>query len=520
MKKNQKSWSSNEMQNEILKSETYNPHPKANKKLMKISAKVTGQQLMNNGKYTVYNIIIKTEFNEWSIQKRYSELYALNQSLIRKIPEINKHFPPKRFFKNSEETIDERIRYFNNYLHSLFNEYNIFLFDEVIDFICIDKKILELAISKHTMGNKNKENEPLYDSVKKSIEHLTKNERASSFDNNEGKSNLDILGNNNYSSNKSKDSNINSNLNINIELNKKNNNKENNNSINNITDEFEVKNKNYFSNLLEYENSKQTLNDSNNESPFNKIVEEFLKNLNQKNDNKTAIIKSFEEFLKSGNYLRCFSQNEIIKLFIGMKNYKKKNIDNQQKSNDKKKDNSNEHNNDREIRRAITTKKINCNFLKNKELTKSFGKQKINDSLSYSCSSSSDSEDESSNVGKTSDINNLLGLFSLIGNYNKNILLSVSCLDLLVKLLSNEYNPYAEYYINIFKGRKIYDYESIKLEDIIRSNVGGAKSTVNAMKLLLILFKDDQIQNQYKKIIIKNETVLKRFKIFEKNYYC
>ena len=245
-----------------------------------------------------------------------------------------------------------------------------------------------------------------------------------------------------------------------------------------------------------------------------------MKNLNQKNDNKTAIIKSFEEFLKSGNYLRCFSQNEIIKLFIGMKNYKKKNIDNQQKSNDKKKDNSNEHNNDREIRRAITTKKINCNFLKNKELTKSFGKQKINDSLSYSCSSSSDSEDESSNVGKTSDINNLLGLFSLIGNYNKNILLSVSCLDLLVKLLSNEYNPYAEYYINIFKGRKIYDYESIKLEDIIRSNVGGAKSTVNAMKLLLILFKDDQIQNQYKKIIIKNETVLKRFKIFEKNYYC
>ena len=45
------------------------------------------------------------------------------------------------------------------------------------------------------MGNKDKENEPIYASVKKSILHLTKNERSSSFDNNEGKKNIDILGN-------------------------------------------------------------------------------------------------------------------------------------------------------------------------------------------------------------------------------------------------------------------------------------------------------------------------------------
>jgi len=521
MKKNKKSWSTNEMQKDGLNSDNFSSPFRTNRKLMKISARVTDQKLVNNGKYIEYNIIISTEFNVWNIQKRYSEFDALNQSLIRKIPEINKHFPPKRFFKNSEETIDERVKYFNKYLHVLFNNYNIFLFEEVIDFICIDKKILELAMTKHTMGNKDKENRALYDSVKKSIIHLAQNEKVSSFDNNsEGKKSFNLLESNANSNEKSKnknkdnDSPISSNLNINLEINANNNIDENNY-------DFEENKKNYFLTLLEYENSKKSSDELYSQSPYNKIIEEFLKYLNQRNDNKTAIIKSFEDFLKKENQWMNFDKSDIIKLFIGVKNFKKFSLkifknDNKNKINN---DNSNDI-----IRRAITNKVVNAKFQKNSQVTKSMGRQLksnekvLSDDSSNSESSSSDSDDSNNSV-KNVHTTNLLGLFSLIGNFEKNILLSVSCLDLLVKMLSHEFNPKAEFYIEAFKERRIQDYQSLKLEDIIKSNAGGEKSTSNALRILCILFREDYRMKPYLRVILKNDIAYKKFKIFERNFY-
>ena len=535
MKKNQKSWSTNEMKKGLFNPGNLNTNFRVNKKLIKITAKVTGRKLVNNGKYTEYNIFIQTEFNEWNIQKRYSEFDSLNQSLIRKIPEINQYFPPKRFFKNSEETIDERVKYFNTYLHKLFNNYDIFLFDEVIDFIEIDKKILELTISKHTMGNKDKENEPQYDSVKKSIRHLTKNERSTSFDRNEDKKNYNNLGNkfksNGNLESKRKQSTISDNLNINVEINSKNNNDDIINEMNSYnTEDFEDTNKNYFSKLLEYENSKKSSEELNNESPLKKIIEEFLNNLNQINDNKTAIIKSFEEFLKKDNSWPPFSRNEIISLFVGIKNYKKFNIKKKakikntqkEKKNEKKEKNEKNEKNDKNnvdnesiVRRAKTSKIINGKFQKNKDVRKSMGKQVDDDSFSDFDSISSES-DESNKETISSD---LPGLFSLIGNYENNVLLSANCLDLLVKLLSREYNPQVDIYIEVFKGRSLSEVLSLKLEELIISNIGGSKSTFNAFKLLSILFKESPNINQFKRIIIKNDAVFKRFLIFEKNYY-
>ena len=522
MKKNQKSWSTHEMQKDGLNSDNFNSPFRTNKKLMKISARVTDQKLVNNGKYIEYNIIISTEFNVWSIKKRYSEFDALNQSLIRKIPEINKHFPPKRFFKNSEETIDERVKYFNKYLHVLFNNYNIFLFEEVIDFICIDKKILELAMTKHTMGNKDKENKALLDSVKKSIIHLAQNEKVSSFDNNSAdKKSFNLLEANINSNekiknkNKDNDSPISSNLNINLEINANNNFDENNY-------DFEENKKNYFLTLLEYENSKKSTDDLNSQSPYSKIIEEFLKNLNQRNDNKTAIIKSFEDFLKKENQWTNFDKTDIIKLFIGVRNFKKFSLK------IFKSDNKNKINNDNSmndlIRRAITNKVVNYSFQKNSQVTKSMGRQLKNneklfqDEFSYSESSSSDSDD-SNNSEKNERNTNLFGLFSLIGNFEKNILLSVSCLDLLVKLLSHEFNPRTEMYIEAFKERRIQDYQSLKLEDIIKSNAGGEKSTSNALRILCILFREDYRMEPYLRVILKNDVAYKKFKIFERNFY-
>ena len=528
MKKNQKSWSTNEMQKGHFNSGNSNTNFRANKKLIKISAKVTGRKLVNNGKYTEYNIFIQTEFNEWNIQKRYSEFDSLNQLLIKKIPEINQYFPPKRFFKNSEETIDERIKYFNTYLHKLFNNYDIFLFDEIIDFIGIDKTILELTISKHTMGNKDKENEPQYESVKKSIRHLTKNERSSSFDKNEDNKNLNILGNKIKSNGnlvrKRKESTISDNLNINVELNIKNNNESGLNEINLYNnEEFEDNNKNYFSKLLEFEKSKNSTEDLNRESSLNKIIVEFLKNLNQKNDNKTAIIKSFEEFLKKDNSWPNFSENEIKNLFLGIKNYNKssniqKNREVKKIKNDKK---EKKYANESIVRRAKTSKLINGKLQKNKDVRKSMGKQlDDDDSPSYCDSISSDYSDESNASPKEIISNDLLGLFNLIGNYENNVLLSANCLDLLVKLISPEYNPKVELYTEVLKKRSIAEISSLKLEEIIISNTGGSKSTFNAFKLLSIFFKDSQLYiSRSKRRILKNDAIYKRFLIFEKNYY-
>ena len=58
MKKSQKSWSTNEMQNGLYKSANFSSQSRLNKKFMKISARVTGKKLVNNGKYVVYNIYL------------------------------------------------------------------------------------------------------------------------------------------------------------------------------------------------------------------------------------------------------------------------------------------------------------------------------------------------------------------------------------------------------------------------------------------------------------------------------
>jgi hypothetical protein len=60
------------------------------------------------------------------------------------MPELNKLFPPKRLFKNSEKIIEERKSFFNKYLQYLFKNKNIFTLPELLDFIQIEQKIIEL----------------------------------------------------------------------------------------------------------------------------------------------------------------------------------------------------------------------------------------------------------------------------------------------------------------------------------------------------------------------------------------
>ena len=481
MRKEQKSWSLNEICNNPFKDNTLKFHygrPKQNK-LMKINAKVKGQQLTNEN-YTEYQIEIITDYKTWTIYKRYSELSELNQNLIKNFPILNKYFPPKRLLKNSKKTIEERVNYFNKYFHYIFSNADIFLSDPVIDFIDMNKDILGLFLQKHTMLKKNEENTPSLTSLKRSFHRISNRERAKSMD---------------------EDFNI---CSLSTNLNSKENLKDHfkNMIIKNYSgkaiiekssledgydaEELEYANTNYFTSLFKYENSKHSSEElSKINETGKKVVENFLKYLSQDLDNKTEVVKSFEKSLKEEDNWKYLSTNEIIKLYIGVQS----NNSNDNKTN------------------AITEEinKINCNSL--------------------SSSSSDIEEDIIMEEGKIKEkhhnkkVTDLKGLFYHIGNYEgENYLLSITCLDLLVKLLDIQYNQQADIYIKVFKERKLADYQSLNLENIIKNKIGGDKTVQNALKLLCILFSDKS-KEDYKPFLLKDDQVIKQFNTFYKNNF-
>ena len=109
------------------------------------------------------------------------------------------------------------------------------------------------------------------------------------------------------------------------------------------------------------------------------------------------------------------------------------------------------------------------------------------------------------------------GLFQQIGDYKNNVFSAVGSLDLLEKLLNAEYNPDYEIYINIYKNMKIYEYKYMKLNDIIKNNIGGNKTNVKAMKLLHLIFRDKKWE-KYKNEIITDENVFKQYTNYSHNF--
>jgi hypothetical protein len=102
------------------------------------------------------------------------------------------------------------------------------------------------------------------------------------------------------------------------------------------------------------------------------------------------------------------------------------------------------------------------------------------------------------------------GLFYIIGNYNKNIFLSLGVLDFLNKLIDTEYNPDAEIYINVFKSCEIKHYKMLNLNKIIKNNVGGNKNNLKAFKLLKLIFYDKS-RDEYKRTLMEDDLVYKQY---------
>ena len=76
--------------------------------------------------------------------------------------------------------------------------------------------------------------------------------------------------------------------------------------------------------------------------------------------------------------------------------------------------------------------------------------------------------------------------------------------------MDTEYNPDAEIYINVFKSCEIKDYKMLNLNKIIKSNIGGDKTNLKAMKLLKLMFHDKN-KNDIKRTIIEDNEVFKQY---------
>ena len=419
------------------------------KKIYRIKAKITGYSLIHlsgfNNDYVEYAISVRTDYGNWNFKKRYEEFAKLNNELIYKIPEINDYFPPKRVFKNSESTIKERIKYFNKYLKFLLNKINIFLFNDIINFINLNIGILGLIIKKYNMLKINLEEDYIMESLS---EIFSKNK-----------------------------------LEINNKEEKDKNNDDNFSYLNND---------NYYESIYLYEKNRQNSFDWNEPQytyPSSFVIREFLRNLCEENAKKDDIIQTFESFLQQRRKWVNFSTNDINELYLGFDEIIKDDDDDIE----------------------IDGNKIEP---ENKKSVALF--QWVNENQQTNENNDENKIEFDSDDNEKEEIK-IPGLFQQIGDYQNNILSSIGSLNLLEKLLNDQYNPDYEKFINIFKNLKLYQFNYMKLNDIIKNNIGGNKTNEKAMKILTIIFSDKKWE-KYKKEIITDEVVYNEYINFVNNF--
>ena len=420
-----------------------------NQKYYNIKAKIIGYSLIHlsgfNNDYVEYAISVRTDYGNWNFKKRYEEFAKLNNELIYKIPEINDYFPPKRVFKNSESTIKERIKYFNKYLKFLLNKINIFLFNDIINFINLNIGILGLIIKKYNMLKINLEEDYIMESLS---EIFSKNK-----------------------------------LEINNKEEKDKNNDDNFSYLNND---------NYYESIYLYEKNRQNSFDWNEPQytyPSSFVIREFLRNLCEENAKKDDIIQTFESFLQQRRKWVNFSTNDINELYLGF---------------------------DKIIKDDDDDIEIDGNKIEpeNKKSVTLF--QWVNENQKTNENNDENKIEFDSDDNEKEEIK-IPGLFQQIGDYQNNILSSIGSLNLLEKLLNDQYNPDYEKFINIFKNLKLYQFNYMKLNDIIKNNIGGNKTNEKAMKILTIIFSDKKIA-KYQDEIIKDKNVYNQYINFLNNF--
>ena len=423
-------------------------------RLYRLKANIIGSKLIHksgfHNDYVEYYILIETDYTKWQLKKRYEDFYKLNSKLELIIPEAKNFFPQKRLFKSSDKTVRERIKCFNDYLSYICCNINIFLIDDFMNFIAIKKEIIQLFLNKYSMLNFNEENDVLK-SIKNAYKRLKLKEEKQSMEKRQRDNFLNKI-----------------------------------NSIKNETNLSKINN--YYESILQYEIQRQSGFDWDEPiyiTPKLFVIKEFLTNLNENFENNMDILITFEKFLNKDNKWINFSQNEIRVLFIGEEATNKVN---------------------KEIKDFFN------NIDVNKRSKKIAGDFKFHSFFEF-IEKQEDFETMFSDVEgyyKLNYDNKVNGLFSIIGNYKNNTILSVGAMNLLDKLIDPEYNPDAEIYINEFRSYDIQQYSLLNLNNIIKNNIGGNINNMKALKLLKLIFYENN-KDKYERIIMKDDIVYKQY---------
>ena len=423
-------------------------------RLYRLKANIIGSKLIHksgfHNDYVEYYILIETDYTKWQLKKRYEDFYKLNSKLELIIPEAKNFFPQKRLFKSSDKTVRERIKCFNDYLSYICCNINIFLIDDFMNFIAIKKEIIQLFLNKYSMLNFNEENDVLK-SIKNAYKRLKQKEEKQSMEKRQRDNFLNKI-----------------------------------NSIKNETNLSKINN--YYESILQYETQRQSGFDWDEPiyiTPKLFVIKEFLTNLNENFENNMDILITFEKFLNKDNKWINFSQNEIRVLFIGEETTNKVN---------------------KEIKDFFN------NIDVNKRSKKIAGDFKFHSFFEF-IEKQEDFETMFSDVEgfyKLNYDNKVNGLFSIIGNYKNNTILSVGAMNLLDKLIDPEYNPDAELYINEFRSYDIQQYSLLNLNNIIKNNIGGNINNMKALKLLKLIFYENN-KDKYERIIMKDDIVYKQY---------
>ena len=423
-------------------------------RLYRLKANIIGSKLIHksgfHNDYVEYYILIETDYTKWQLKKRYEDFYKLNSKLELIIPEAKNFFPQKRLFKSSDKTVRERIKCFNDYLSYICCNINIFLIDDFMNFISMKKEIIQLFLNKYSMLNFNEENDVLK-SIKNAYKRLKQKEEKQSMEKRQRDNFLNKI-----------------------------------NSIKNETNLSKINN--YYESILQYETQRQSGFDWDEPiyiTPKLFVIKEFLTNLNENFENNMDILITFEKFLNKDNKWINFSQNEIRVLFIGEEATNKVN---------------------KEIKDFFN------NIDVNKRSKKIAGDFKFHSFFEF-IEKQEDFETMFSDVEgfyKLNYDNKVNGLFSIIGNYKNNTILSVGAMNLLDKLIDPEYNPDAELYINEFRSYDIQQYSLLNLNNIIKNNIGGNINNMKALKLLKLIFYENN-KDKYERILMKDDIVYKQY---------
>ena len=423
-------------------------------RLYRLKANIIGSKLIHksgfHNDYVEYYILIETDYTKWQLKKRYEDFYKLNSKLELIIPEVKNFFPQKRLFKSSDKTVRERIKCFNDYLSYICCNINIFLIDDFMNFISMKKEIIQLFLNKYSMLNFNEENDVLK-SIKNAYKRLKQKEEKQSMEKRQRDNFLNKI-----------------------------------NSIKNETNLSKINN--YYESILQYETQRQSGFDWDEPiyiTPKLFVIKEFLTNLNENFENNMDILITFEKFLNKDNKWINFSQNEIRVLFIGEEATNKVN---------------------KEIKDFFN------NIDANKRSKKIAGDFKFHSFFEF-IEKQEDFETMFSDVEgfyKLNYDNKVNGLLSIIGNYKNNTILSVGAMNLLDKLIDPEYNPDAELYINEFRSYDIQQYSLLNLNNIIKNNIGGNINNMKALKLLKLIFYENN-KDKYERIIMKDDIVYKQY---------